>query len=126
MEFIARIIGNATGLWLATMILSGIRVTDGSTTQETVLIYLLVGLVLALVNSIVKPIAKVIAFPLYVLTFGLFALVVNGAMLMLTSRISQLTPGGLVVDSFGYAVLGSLIVSIISAIVVGVIGSDDE
>ncbi|QPL05478.1 MULTISPECIES: phage holin family protein [Actinomyces] len=126
MEFIARTIGNAAGLWLAASILSGIRVTGGSTTLDTVLIYLLIGLVLALVNSIVRPIAKVIAFPLYILTFGLFALVVNGAMLMLTSAISQMTPAGLVVDSFGYAVLGSLIVSIISALVVGLIGPGDR
>ncbi|MCL3777300.1 MULTISPECIES: phage holin family protein [unclassified Actinomyces] len=122
MDLIARTIGNAAGLWLAASLLSGIWITGGSSTTDTVLIYLLVGLVLALVNSVVKPVAKVIAFPLYVLTFGLFALVVNGAMLMLTSAISQTTSAGLVVSSFGTAVLGSLIVSVISAVVVGLIG----
>ena len=122
MDLIARTVGNAAGLWLAASLLSGIWITGGSSTLDTVVIYLLIGLVLTLVNSIVKPVAKVIAFPLYVLTFGLFSLVVNGAMLMLTSTISQASGHGLVVSSFGAAVIGSLIVSVISAVVVGVIG----
>ena len=96
---------------------------------------LVVGLVLALVNSLIKPVAKFVAFPLYVLTFGLFALVVNGAMLMLTSAITDRLVGvgaeagvtlGLHVGSFGTAVLGSIVVSIVSALVVGVLGSRER
>ena len=126
MDLIARTIGNAAGLWLAVRLLDGMALVSGSSTTDTVLTYLLVGLVLALVNSVVKPVATFIAFPLYVLTFGLFALVVNGAMLMLTSVISQETGRGLVLSSFGTAVVGSLIVSVISAVVVGVVGPRRE
>ena len=105
------------------------------TTLMTIANLLVVGLVLALVNSLIKPVARFLAFPLYVLTFGLFALVVNGAMLLLTSAITDRLVGvgaqagltlGLHVDSFGSAILGSILVSIASALVVGVVGSRDE
>ena len=66
------------------------------------------------------------ALPIYIVTFGLFALVVNGAMLLLTGwltdHISALGAGGSVplgleVSSFGTAVIGSIIVSVISSII---------
>ncbi|WP_276781584.1 phage holin family protein [Actinomyces gerencseriae] len=135
MEFLVRTIGNAVGLWLATTFIRGMDVPGTPTTLMTIANLLVVGLVLALVNSLIKPVARFLAFPLYVLTFGLFALVVNGAMLLLTSAITDRLVGvgaqagltlGLHVDSFGSAILGSILVSIASALVVGVVGSRDE
>ena len=126
MEIVARTIGNAAGLWLATRLLSGLSVPEGVSTAQMWLNLLVLGLVLALVNSLVKPVAKVLTFPLYIITFGLFALVVNGAMLLLagwlTDRIEALGAGGSVplgleVASFGSAVVGSIIVSVISSII---------
>ena len=87
---------------------------------------LVLGLILALVNSLIKPVAKFVTFPLYIVTFGLFALVVNGAMLsltgLLTDHIAALGAGGSVplgleVASFGSAVVGSIIISVISSII---------
>ena len=127
MEFLVRAIGNAAGLWLAVTFIKGMDVPGTPTTLMTV--------VNLLVNSLIKPVAKFVAFPLYVLTFGLFALVVNGAMLMLTSAITDRLVGvgseagltlGLHVGSFGTAVLGSIVVSIVSALVVGVLGSRER
>lgn len=135
MEFLVRTIGNAAGLWLATTFIKGMDVPGTPTTLMTIANLLVVGLVLALVNSLIKPVARFLAFPLYVLTFGLFALVVNGAMLLLTSAITDRLVGvgaqagltlGLHVDSFGSAILGSILVSIASALVVGVVGSRDD
>ena len=126
MEIVARTIGNAAGLWLATRLLSGLSVPEGVSTGQMWLNLLVLGLVLALVNSLVKPVAKFLTFPLYIVTFGLFALVVNGAMLLLTGwltdHISALGAGGSVplgleVSSFGTAVIGSIIVSVISSII---------
>lgn len=126
MEIVARTIGNAAGLWLATRLLSGLSVPEGVGTGQMWLNLLVLGLVLALVNSLVKPVAKFLTFPLYIVTFGLFALVVNGAMLLLTGwltdHISALGAGGSVplgleVSSFGTAVIGSVIVSVISSII---------
>lgn len=131
MEILARTIGNAAGLWLAVTLIKGMDVPGTPTTLMTVMNLLVVGLVLALVNSLIKPVAKLVAFPLYVLTFGLFALIVNGAMLMLTSLITDRLVGvgaeagltlGLHVGSFGTAILASILISIVSALVVGVLG----
>jgi putative membrane protein len=55
-----------------------------------------------------------VAFPLYVLTLGLIALVVNGLLLMLVAWISEQLNFGLVVDSFGWGVLGALVLGIVS------------
>ena len=87
MEFLVRTIGNAVGLWLATTFIRGMDVPGTPTTLMTIANLLVVGLVLALVNSLIKPVARFLAFPLYVLTFGLFALVVNGAMLLLKNQL---------------------------------------
>ena len=103
MEIVARTVGNAAGLWLATHLLSGLSVSEGAGAGPMWLNLLVLGLVLALVNSLIKPVAKFVTFPLYIITFGLFALVVNGAMLSLTGRltdhIAALGAGGSVTKS---------------------------
>ena len=126
MEIVARTIGNAAGLWLATRLLSGLSVPEGVSTAQMWLNLLVLGLILALVNSLIKPVAKFVTFPLYIVTFGLFALVINGAMLSLTGRLTDhiaalgtggSVPLGLEVSSFGSAVVGSIIISVISSII---------
>ena len=96
---------------------------------------LVLGLVLALVNSLIKPVAKFLTFPLYIITFGLFALVVNGTMLLLagwlTNRIGALGAGGSVplgleVSTFGAAVVGSIIISVISSIIAAMLVDRDD
>ncbi|EGF50212.1 phage holin family protein [Actinomyces sp. oral taxon 170] len=135
MEIVARTIGNAAGLWLATRILSGLSVPEGAGAGPMWLNLAVLGLVLALVNSLVKPVAKVLTFPLYIITFGLFALVVNGAMLLLagwlTNRIGALGAGGSVplgleVSTFGAAVVGSIIISVISSIIAAMLVDRDD
>jgi len=135
MEIVARTIGNAAGLWLATRILSGLSVPEGAGAGPMWLNLAGLGLVLALVNSLVKPVAKVLTFPLYIITFGLFALVVNGAMLLLagwlTNRIGALGAGGSVplgleVSTFGAAVVGSIIISVISSIIAAMLVDRDD
>ena len=135
MEIVARTIGNAVGLWLATRLLSGLSVPEGVSTAQMWLNLLVLGLVLALVNSLVKPVAKFLTFPLYIITFGLFALVVNGAMLLLagwlTNRIGALGAGGSVplgleVSTFGAAVVGSIIISVISSIIAAMLVDRDD
>ena len=81
-----------------------------------------VGLIFGLVNAVVKPIVKFFAFPLYILTLGLFTLVVNALMLMLTAWITSHAAWGLQVDSFGTAVVGALIISIVSWVLSLVVG----
>jgi putative membrane protein len=101
--FFIRLAISAAGLWLADRLLDGISI-DG--TGALVLAALLLGVV----NAIVRPIFVLLTFPLTLLTLGLFLLVVNAAMLGL---VAALVPG-FHVASFGAAVLGSIIVSLVS------------
>ena len=135
MEIVARTIGNAAGLWLATRLLSGLSVPEGVSTAQMWLNLLVLGLVLALVNSLVKPVAKFLTFPLYIITFGLFSLVVNGAMLSLTGWLTDhigalgaggSVPLGLEVSTFGSAIIGSIIISVISSIIAAMLVSRED
>ena len=80
MKFVLRILINALALWLTTLIVVGVKVVafPPAGTLETVLTYLLVALVFGVVNGIVGNFIRIVAFPLYILTLGLIALIVNG------------------------------------------------
>jgi len=114
MNFLLRVIINAVAIWLATLVLSGLDVVGGGDTTTTVIVFLVVALVFGIVNAVVKPIVKLLALPLYVLTLGLFTVIVNAAMLWITSWLSLRSEYGLRIDNFGTAVLGALIISIVS------------
>ena len=115
MRLVVRIIVQAAAIWVATLILSGLEVVGGDTTGTRILVFLAVAAVFGVVNAIVKPLVKLVSLPLYLLTLGLFSLVVNALMLMLVGWISEQTTYGLRVDNFGTAVLGALIIAIVSA-----------
>ncbi len=114
MSFVLRVIINGIAIWFATLILPGLVIVGTDTPWQTVGVILLIGLVFGIVNAIVKPIVKLISLPLYILTLGLFTLVVNALMLMLTAWITEQSSWGLRIDNFGTAVLGALVISIVS------------
>ena len=110
MSFVLRVIINGIAIWFATLILPGLLIVGTDTPWQTVGVILLIGLVFGIVNAIVK----LISLPLYILTLGLFTLVVNALMLMLTAWITEQSSWGLRIDNFGTAVLGALVISIVS------------
>lgn len=115
--FLLRLIVNAVALWLTTLIVAGVSVLPYDDTQlATVLTYLLVALVFGLVNTFIGTVVRVVAFPLYILTLGLLSLVVNALLLMLAAWVTSLFGFGLVVEDFWWAVLGALVLSIISGL----------
>lgn len=114
MKFLLKVIINAVAIWLATLLLSGLEVVGGDSDGERVLVFLVVALVFGIVNAVVKPIVKLLSLPLYILTLGLFTLVVNAAMLLLVGWLSEQTEYGLRIDSFWTALVGGLIISIVS------------
>lgn len=114
MSFLLRVIINAVAIWVATQLLDGLTVVGGEDTTTRVVVFLVLALVFGLVNAVVKPLVKAISFPLYLITLGLFTLVVNTLMLMLTGWISEQTDYGLRIDSFGTAFVGALIISVLS------------
>ena len=114
MKFVLRVLINAVAIWLATLVLDGLDVVGGESTAQTVLVFLVVALVFGLVNAIVKPVVKLFSLPLYILTLGLFTLVVNALMLLLTGWLSERTEYGLRIDNFWTALVGALIISVVS------------
>jgi putative membrane protein len=82
-----------------------------------VLAYLFIGLIFGLVNAIVRPLVRLLSLPITILTLGLFTIVINAAMLYLTSWLSGYTPVHLTIDSFFWtAVLAAIIISVISVV----------
>lgn len=113
MSLIIRLVVNAVALWIATVIVTGVDIESAST-QEQVLTLLVVAAIFAVVNIVVRPVVKILSLPLYVLTLGLFTLVVNALMLLLTSWIAGQLGVPFHVDGFWPAVLGGLVISFVS------------
>ena len=113
MGIIVRILVNAVALWIATLVVDGVDV-DASTTGGEVLTIVVVATVFGLINLFIKPIVKLLSLPLYIITLGLFTLVVNALMLLLTSWIAGLLGVPFDVDGFWAAVLGGLVISVVS------------
>ena len=108
MRFLARLLVNAAALWVATRIVPGVTYTGG------VVPLLGVALVFGIVNAVIGTMAKILTFPLILLTLGIFILVINGLMLMLTSAMSSALGLGFHVDGFWAAFWGGLVVSVIA------------
>ncbi|MBZ2198718.1 phage holin family protein [Occultella gossypii] len=116
MSFVIKVIINGIAIWLTSLWLSGLELATDGTPLGTLIVVAVVALVFTLVNAIVKPIVQVLSIPFYILTLGLFHLVVNALMLMLTSWLTSFTTYGLTVDGFWSAVLAALVISIIAVI----------
>jgi putative membrane protein len=114
-RFLIRVVVNALALGAAAWLLDGIRVTSGGTGRQ-VLTLLAVGLLFGLVNAVVAPVVKLLSLPFIILTLGLLLLVINALMLLLTSALAQGLDLSFEVDGFGTAVLGSIVITVVSAI----------
>ncbi|MBC2865855.1 phage holin family protein [Streptomyces mexicanus] len=112
-NFVVKTIANAGALAVAVWLLDKITLTgDGTAKKAGTLV--VVALVFGLVNWLVKPVLKVLTFPLFVLTLGLITLVVNALMLLLTSWVCGKLQLSFHVEGFWTAVVGGLIVSVVS------------
>lgn len=109
MRLIFRWAALALAFWAATAIVPGIKVNGRIGT------YLWVALLFGLINAVLGSIVKILTFPVTIVTFGLFIFVINAAMLMLTARWSS----ALYVKDFWSALLGSLIISLVTSLLRG-------
>ena len=115
MRLILRLVINAVDLMVAAWLLTGISVAGGSTSRNA-LTLIVVAAVFGIVNAIVKPVVTFVSMPFVILTLGLLLLVINGLMLLLTSWISGKIGVSFHVDGFWTAVLGALILSVVSSV----------
>ncbi|MCW2566729.1 MAG: Membrane protein of unknown function [Mycobacterium sp.] len=113
--FLVRLLASAAGLAVAAWILGGISVgSAGDTVLRRVLTLLGVALVFGVVNAVVKPVVKLLTLPLFLLTLGLITLVINALLLQLTAWISDQVGLHFTVSGFGTALVGAIIVSLVS------------
>ncbi|PFG37036.1 putative membrane protein [Flavimobilis soli] len=126
MAFVLRVLVSAFAIWITSLLVGGFEIVGGDTAGATVVVLLVVAFILAVGNAGVKPIVAVLSFPLYVLTLGLFTLVVNALMLLLTAWITSHTDWGLRIDGFWTAVWSALLVSIVSFFTSLAIGRRDK
>lgn len=127
LRFLVSTIVNAMGLWVATSIIPQVQLTPygGEGFWNIAGSFLVVGAVFGLVNAIIAPVIKILAFPLYIITFGLISFVINGALLIFVAWLSTLlgadvfsidgfTSEGLEIASLGWAILAAIVMSVAS------------
>lgn len=113
MGFLIRLAITAVALWIATLIVPGVEV-NGRNTGSTVLTLIVVALVFGVVNAVLKPLIKVFGCVFYLLTLGLFALVVNALLFLLTDWIAGVLKLPFHVDGFWAAFWGAIVVAVVS------------
>ena len=116
MRLVVRLLAGAAALAVAAALVDGIRVGPG-TTAARVLTLLAVAVIFGLVNAIVRPVVRLFTLPLLVVTLGLFTFVVNALMLLLTAWIGDQLQLAFEVDGFVAALLGALVISVVSFLV---------
>ncbi|WP_412099683.1 phage holin family protein [Corynebacterium aurimucosum] len=107
-NFALNVIAVAVAFWAVVAIVPGIDIVP-ATTQN----FLLIAAVFIIVNEIVTPVLRFLGAPLTCLTLGLFALVINGAVLLLVSALMD----SLVIDGLGAAIIGAIVLAIVSGVV---------
>jgi len=114
--FLLRTAITGVALWVVTMIVPGIYFVGGSSTLQRAGIIFVVAAIFGVVNAFIKPIVQILSIPLYILTLGLFHIVINAAMLWLTSWITRhTTHWGLDLDDFWWtAIWAAIVLSIVS------------
>lgn len=89
--------------------------SDATTTQRVIAI-LIVGLLFTIINLFVAPVVKTLSLPFIVITLGFALLIINALLLLLTEWIAGKLDVAFSVDGFWWAVLGSIVISIVNTI----------
>lgn len=103
MSWILKLLLNGAGIFIIGYILKGVQIKSFFTALG-------VAILLAIVNTFIKPFIVILSLPLTIITFGLFILVINALMLMLVDALVD----GMKIKSFGWALLFSLLLSILN------------
>lgn len=112
MALLIRILVIAVALGAATGLVDGIDLGAG-TTSSKIGTLLVVAVIFGLVNAVLKPIIKVVGCPLYILTLGLFGLVVNALLFLLVSYLAEIVGLPFVVEGFWPAFWGAIVVAVV-------------
>lgn len=114
-NFLLTLFVNSVSIAVASWLLPGIHVAGG--TADLVF----VALVFGLVNAFLRPILTILSIPFIVVTLGIFYFILNGLLLMFVGSITTLEVNGL-----GWALLGSLVISMVNSILNGIVFNDED
>ena len=116
MGFLLRTAVTGFALWLVTWFVPGMSFVGADNRLQEIGIILVVALIFGVVNAIIKPIVQVLSIPLYIVTLGLFHVVVNALMLWITASITEhTTHWGLSIDHFWWtAIWAAIVLSLVS------------
>ncbi|WP_336652508.1 MULTISPECIES: phage holin family protein [unclassified Leucobacter] len=130
MRTVIRVLVSAFALWLTTLIVGGDgphgvwieAISDDD--YAPIVTLLLVALVFGLVNGTLGKVVRFVSIPLYILTLGLFGLIVNGILFAVVAWLSDLAGFGLRIESFWWGVLAALVMSVLSGIMNALLGTN--
>jgi putative membrane protein len=118
MDKVFQILVNAAAMWVAVLIVPGLD-WNGNEWWK----FLLVAVVFSLINTYIKPILQIVTIPITVVTLGIFLLILNALLLMLTGAVSDQLNLGFVVRDFWAALLGAIVISIVGWILSMFVGA---
>lgn len=127
MRTIARILVTAFALWLTTIVVGGAhdRGIWVDSFDDTFLgglfSFVVVTIIITVVNATLGTIVRIVSIPLRIITLGLFGIVINAFLLIVVGWLSDLIGFGLRVESFWWALLGAVVLSIFSSILNGLL-----
>jgi putative membrane protein len=121
MDRLVQLLINAAALAVAVLVVPGLDFDFAP--EGAVARFAVVAFIFAAVNTLVRPVLQLLTLPITLVTLGLFLLVINALMLLLTDAISDQLDLGLVVADFWAALLGALVISIVGTVLSLAIGT---
>ena len=118
-SFAVKVLVNGIAIWVTTLLVKGVHLgSPGASTASQLVTLLWVAVIFGVINALIKPVMTILSLPVIVLTLGLFILIVNAAMLELTSWFADQFNLAFHVDQFFWdAVFGAIIITIVSMVV---------
>lgn len=121
MDRLVQLLINAGALYVAVLLVPGL---DFAFEPEMAwLKFLLVAFIFGLVNTFVRPVLRILTLPITLMTLGIFLIIINALMLLLTGAISAELDLGLTVADFIAALLGAIVISVVGFVLSLVIGT---
>ena len=114
-KFLLSTVINAIALWMTTILVAGVTIVpEGQKTPGYLVTLIVTAIIFGVINGTVGTVIRFLAFPLYILTLGILALIVNALLLMLVSWFGTVFGFGLHVANFGAGFWGAIVLSIIA------------
>lgn len=124
MNFLIRWLVTAIAVGVAVWLVPGIVIIGGDGAWVAIAIF---ALFLSLIDISIKPLLQVLSLPVTVLTLGIFYIVVNTFMLYLAAWLANgIFQVGFLIEGFGWAFLAAIVISIVSALLNGLLGSSND